>query len=102
MRDRLSPEQQGTGKLKVVAPTVKWRRSHFGLWADYEHPECDVVVVCVMGGSHYELHPIALRLPHQIYKDECERWLKEHNAKEIVVIPAESKRYLTIIESRKP
>lgn len=67
---------------------VKWRRSSFGLYADYStRPECGVVVVCVNGGSHMQLHPIAVLLPHQIYKDRCSRWLKEHDATEIVVLP---------------
>jgi len=76
---------------------VVFSSSGFGLAANVDMPEgCNVIIVCVNGGSHYQLFPVALLLPHQLYYNDAKRLLKEHNATEIVVIPARSENYIDI------
>lgn len=83
--------------MKIKPDGVKWRRSKFGMYVEYNLPfRCGVVIVCVMGGSHYQLHPVAVRLPHQVYYKDCKAWLKEHNATEIVLIPASHNDYVEL------
>jgi len=66
---------------------VKWRRTVFGMMANFDVPQdCSVVVVCVNGGKHGQLHPVDVLLPHQIYYKDCQRWLKENEATEITLI----------------
>ena len=76
---------------------VKWVRSGFGLVARFDVPhDCEVVIACVNGGSHYQLQPVAVCLPHQIYYENCKRWLKENDAREITIIPANHKNYVEL------
>ncbi len=80
-----------------VKPVVTWRRSTFGKWADYKIPDdCDVIVLCVMGGSYLQMTPIRLLLPGQVYKTECRTLLKETGATEIVLLPYRSKERIEI------
>lgn len=76
---------------------IKWRRSTFGKWADYDVPDdCNVIVLCVMGGRHLQMHPVTVLLPHQVYKKNCRELLKEYGATEIVLLPYNSKERIEI------
>ncbi len=82
---------------KRKAGKVKWMPTGFGLVATFDTPDdCGVVIVCVNGGSHYQLHPVAVRLPGQIYHKDCVRWLKEYDAREITIVPANHKHYVEL------
>jgi hypothetical protein len=76
---------------------VTWHKSTFGKWADYPIPDdCDVVVLCVMGGPYLQIEPIRVLLPHQVYKTECRKLLKETGATEIILLPYRSKERVEI------
>jgi hypothetical protein len=82
--------------LKRLIKTTIVYSNPFGDYCKLEIPaNCNVVVLAVNNG--YGLIPVKLLLPHQVYVKVIEDLVKEHNAKEIVAIPANSENYISIV-----
>ncbi len=85
--------------LKVIKQQIKTTIVYgnpFGDMCVFDMPDdCNIVILAVNKG--FGLRPVSLCLPGQVYVETIQKLLEEHQAKEIVAIPASSDNYISII-----
>jgi hypothetical protein len=80
-----------------VSKRAKWSKTSFGYALDYPMPDgCDVIVLGVM---KFQIEPIRVLLPHQIYRDDLKKLMAEHQTDEIFIIPYRSADILSFKRS---
>jgi len=71
----------------------KWTKTPFGHSLNYPMPDdCDVIMLGVM---KFQIEPIRVLLPHQVYRADLKKLMAEHGTDEIFIIPYRSANVLS-------
>ncbi|SDP39383.1 hypothetical protein SAMN04488061_2833 [Filomicrobium insigne] len=86
-----------------TAPTkparlIQIKQTHFGpiVWISPLGAGGDICDMVIVGVQKSCFIPVAVKLPHQLYVDSLTRMLDEHEANEILILPALSKNYVRL------